>query len=946
MNVQWKRSFILIAGIVLVSCSAATSAWEFSEMRTRGATGLYFLAIPDLVKQGNSPPTVQMSRLFSMQGMVIFVLDGSPAEKAGILPNDRIISINGISASDLTHLAALEAVTRRHDVLLYRLRRGESEITTPLHVDTLFASTAWTAKTVTQLAVGLTFLSVGFLVFWKKFGDRRALVFYWMSIVSGGVFLNLPVSGSGVSMARLGFRANPLPTPEHIVASLPLLIGILLAPILLHLALIFPKENRIVSKYPGMIGWAYWLPFFSLGEFVVLAVLAAGRGRRVTLAGYAVWLACAATVAAFVLFLRAKTRGGQPRPSWKAWCINHPLITLLVSCAGLIWLELTTGIFFRFESFPVKAASTVLVLSVPSVSLMLFTFGCPVATCLAMFTSYRASGTEEKRQFKWPLWGVVVSLGGRLLLSLTVLAVVTAVGRKQLMGGPMLTAQEVLGALLAAIIPVSFAVGILKYRLMEIDLIIKRTVLYSMVTGIVVTLYFALVGGLGGLLVQLTPIKGGTVAVMATVLVAAAFLPIRNRIQNMVDRQFFRKRHDYPLILKTLQHEMTEAHSMKELPALVVESAQRALVVRAVAFFVRDESGPLRVAAKIGLADQTVARLSLDPGNASMQRLTGVVDTNELNWPPEDQARLQTLGAKLLAMVRFKGELTGILALGAKLSGETYDNEDREFLGSLADQVATAMDTQRLREQERDFERGREIQQALLPKQMPALEGYSIAGAWQPARRVSGDYYDVFSLGSGKLALCIADVAGKGLPAALLMSNLQAAVKSIATETVEPRRLCETINRVICGNVVEGRFISFFFGLLDAPARRLVYTNAGHNAPVLVRRDGAVIRLDAGGPVLGVLEDTIFAQEELALVTGDRMLLFTDGVSEAANAEQEEFGEERLTALVRQSAAENAQSLQSLVMQEVARFCANRFQDDATVVVLVVNEQAASAANA
>jgi sigma-B regulation protein RsbU (phosphoserine phosphatase) len=134
--------------------------------------------------------------------------------------------------------------------------------------------------------------------------------------------------------------------------------------------------------------------------------------------------------------------------------------------------------------------------------------------------------------------------------------------------------------------------------------------------------------------------------------------------------------------------------------------------------------------------------------------------------------------------------------------------------------------------------------------------------------------------------------------------------------------------------------------LLDVPAKRLVYTNAGHNPPLLVRGDGDVIRLEAGGPVLGVVQDAAFEQGELELSAEDRLLLFTDGASEAANAEQEEFGEDRLTSLLRGSSAESAEALQSRIMREVTQFCANRFQDDATVVVLVVQAQARSAAGA
>src|SRR5262249_9054855 len=148
--------------------------------------------------------------------------------------------------------------------------------------------------------------------------------------------------------------------------------------------------------------------------------------------------------------------------------------------------------------------------------------------------------------------------------------------------------------------------------------------------------------------------------------------------------------------------------------------------------------------------------------------------------------------------------------------------EDIDFLTSVADPIAVAIDNLRLHEQEEDFEKAREIQLGLLPKQIPQIPGYEIAGSWEPMRAVGGDYFDVLKFNDSKLALCIADVVGKGMPAALLMSNLQAAVKAFASDSTAPRELCEKVNRVICSNISPGKFITFFYCLLDAEKKRLL----------------------------------------------------------------------------------------------------------------------------
>jgi sigma-B regulation protein RsbU (phosphoserine phosphatase) len=248
--------------------------------------------------------------------------------------------------------------------------------------------------------------------------------------------------------------------------------------------------------------------------------------------------------------------------------------------------------------------------------------------------------------------------------------------------------------------------------------------------------------------------------------------------------------------------------------------------------------------------------------------------------------------------------------------------------------MAAGFDRVRLREQERDFEKAREIQQGLLPKQIPQLSGYEIACAWQPARAVAGDYYDVIKLSERALGICIADVVGKGMPAALLMSNLQAIVHAMASEEMPPKQLCEKVNRVISSNMTPGKFITFFYSLLDAKQKMLVYTNAGHNRPILVHQDGSWTELKEGGPVLGLFHECVFEQGEVHLNSGDRLLLFTDGVTEAMNTVQEEFGEERLIEVLGKNRQLRAAELQKKIMEAVTEFSGGDFQDDVTMVVV------------
>ena len=234
-----------------------------------------------------------------------------------------------------------------------------------------------------------------------------------------------------------------------------------------------------------------------------------------------------------------------------------------------------------------------------------------------------------------------------------------------------------------------------------------------------------------------------------------------------------------------------------------------------------------------------------------------------------------------------------------------------------------------------EIEAASATQRGLLPQSIPQFPGYEISAAWRPAGAVSGDYLDLLRLDANHLALSVADVIGKGVPAALLMSNVQAAVHALAGEMLPTGELCRRINRIVAANVGSGKFITFFYGVLDS-ARRFSYTNAGHCEPILVRQNGECVRVNHGGVVLGVFPDWEYREEHVDLEPGDRLVLFTDGITEIANATGEEFGEERLMELLRANRALDAEAIEKRVMAAIAEFSGGNFQDDATLIVTAV----------
>ena len=238
--------------------------------------------------------------------------------------------------------------------------------------------------------------------------------------------------------------------------------------------------------------------------------------------------------------------------------------------------------------------------------------------------------------------------------------------------------------------------------------------------------------------------------------------------------------------------------------------------------------------------------------------------------------------------------------------------------------------------QEQEFERAREIQQSLLPKDIPQLPGFEVAGAWQPARSVSGDYYDVLKLGDHRLGICIADVVGKGVSAALLMANVQAAVRAFASDLESPARVCGKVNSLLHENIATGKYVTFLYGILDGEKRTFQYCNAGHLYPILISR-GVSQMPDSGGAVLGVFPGWKYEDSTIELRAGDRLLLFTDGITEASDANGKEFEEASIATFAIAHAALSAKDLNSGLLAQVTAFCSGHFQDDATLLVIASN---------
>jgi serine phosphatase RsbU (regulator of sigma subunit) len=293
-----------------------------------------------------------------------------------------------------------------------------------------------------------------------------------------------------------------------------------------------------------------------------------------------------------------------------------------------------------------------------------------------------------------------------------------------------------------------------------------------------------------------------------------------------------------------------------------------------------------------------------------------------------------------------KGKIIGSLNIFNKKDEHGFAEVDKRLLTIIATQSAQIIENARLYEEEQSLILMREelklafkIQTELLPKESPRIVGYDIAGKSIPAKTVGGDYFDFIPISDRLLALCLGDVSGKGMPAALLMSNLQAILRGQSLHNISPGECLERSSILLYQRTDLDKFATLFYGVLDGEKHVLHYANAGHNYPFLFKGEKESFRLDVGGLILGAIEDATYKESSIHMEPDDILLIFSDGITEALNLDGEEFGEERLPRLISENRSEAAERLIDKIIEAVGDFAGEKAQaDDMTLVVVKRNE--------
>jgi sigma-B regulation protein RsbU (phosphoserine phosphatase) len=289
-----------------------------------------------------------------------------------------------------------------------------------------------------------------------------------------------------------------------------------------------------------------------------------------------------------------------------------------------------------------------------------------------------------------------------------------------------------------------------------------------------------------------------------------------------------------------------------------------------------------------------------------------------------------------------KGKMIGLLTVFNKKSEAGFTAGDQRLLGIIAAQSAHVIENARLYHEEQSLIRlqeemrlAYEIQVDLLPKEQPVLPGYQIAGKSIPSKEVGGDYFDFIHSGDNRLAFCLGDISGKGIPAALLMANLQATLRGQTLLGNNSKSCVSFANEMLYQNSAPNKFATLFYGIIDSSKNELSYCNGGHNNPFFFSHDNKLTTLDKGGLIVGIMPSVIYEEDTIPFNSGDLLVIFSDGITEAMNNTEEEFGEQRLIDVILQNKNEPAKDLIEIIIKKVQEFSGIQSQmDDITLVII------------
>ncbi|NOT32878.1 MAG: SpoIIE family protein phosphatase [Candidatus Eisenbacteria bacterium] len=538
----------------------------------------------------------------------------------------------------------------------------------------------------------------------------------------------------------------------------------------------------------------------------------------------------------------------------------------------------------------------------------------------------------------------VITIGLSLCLALYVMSAVIP-GLSRLSLSPLMSASLTAGALLVGAGSIAYA--IVRYKFLDVRLLARRGILYGLATALVIGAYLGIVTQARRLLTAFVHVPTAVLEPVFLIVALIVFQPILGRLEELLDRLFLGDPADHRNVLRQLGRELLGTLEIETLLTRSVSTIGDALVLRraALAAFARDQvlfrSTTGRAPEAADLTRLRVLLAALPEEEETLRVADGAqgLEDSERDWLVNAQ------GIALIVPLRAHGELLGALLLGPKETGTGFTSEDVHLLGTLAGQMAVSLQNALLvRDREQAARLGeemrvaRQIQHSFLMSEFPILPRFEVHATSIPSKEVGGDLYDLVQVGEHEFVVTIADVAGKGVPAALMSSMLQASLRTQAPSIHSCAEILRNLNSLVYRGGSVHQFATLFVARIRCDGPRITFSNAGHNYPVLLRQGGQHETLERGGTVLGILEGVRFDEGTMVLESGDRLLLYTDGITEAAGPDHDMYGEERLYDLLRSLPAElSAREITERVLGDVRRHLnGHEALDDMTLMALRV----------
>ena len=567
-----------------------------------------------------------------------------------------------------------------------------------------------------------------------------------------------------------------------------------------------------------------------------------------------------------------------------------------------------------------------------------------VGSVVAIIINFRRCDRVERRRLKLMLVGALIGLG----------SVVPAAIIHDLVYSDLISRSGFISIAFGALritFLACFVYAVLKQKVFEIPVLLRRSGRYLLVQrgylfvlaigGVLITAAFARI------LSQNFPAEAGF-----SVPIGAAFgillvwigTVVHKRVQVRLDRVFFRSAYDAQQILEDMAEKSRRATSRAELAEVLRVRIYQALQPTQIAVLLESSPGRLELFGENG--QPAININAQDSALAALTRSGRARELESKDWESGVLNGLSQLRPECLVPMIGRAEgLRGLLTLGPKLSEEPYSNDDLRLLQSAAAQAGVALENISLAEDiaerlqaerlaDHELQIARNVQSRLLPGSAPVLTSLNCVGRCIQAKQVGGDFYDFLEYGPGKVGLVLADIAGKGMSAALLMANLQAQLRS--HRVVDPGDIEEalaSVNSLFRRSIEVGGFATLFLGFYDDASNVLTYANCGHAPPVVMRRNGLVQRLEATATVLGAFADWNCDVEEVKIEEGDVLVLYSDGITEAENENGEQFGEARLLELLHGCRGLSADQLLEAIIGGVLDFSHDEQLDDITLVV-------------